>query len=44
MKGWAHTEDILWREDWAKEKNDPDGNLVLVKDHLLVCIERGQWM
>jgi hypothetical protein len=29
MKGLAHTEDILWRKDWAKEKIDPDGNIVL---------------
>jgi hypothetical protein len=29
MKGWDHTEDIFQREDWAKEKNDHDGNIVL---------------
>jgi hypothetical protein len=29
MNGLAQSEDIFWRKDWAKEKNDFDGNIVL---------------
>jgi hypothetical protein len=43
MKGWAHTEDILQREDWAKEKNDPDGNIVLCQGSSS-CLYQGRSM